>query len=127
LEKPHRKLVAWQKSVDLSVLIYHLTEAFPKTEKMGLVNQMRRCAVSVASNLAEGAARKGRKEMLYFLNIARGSLSELDTQVEVAFRVGFLNESNRTQIEDLMNRVDRLLFGLYKSNEKARREALLEN
>lgn len=82
--RPHRKLDVWKKSMELVREIYQITYAFPKTEEYGLSSQMRRAAVSVASNLAEGAARKGNKEFKQFLNIAQGSLSELVTQVELA-------------------------------------------
>jgi four helix bundle protein len=119
MDKPHRKLVAWQKAMDLSVLTYRLTDTFPRSELFGLGSQMRRSAVSIASNLAEGAARRGRKEMLQFLNIARGSLSELDTQFEVAFRVGYISEIEKNRLDALMREVDRLLYGLCKVNDIA--------
>ena len=77
--RPHKKLEAWQKSIELTEIIYKITSLFPKEEIYGLPNQMRRCAVSVASNIAEGAARNSTKEFLQFLSIAQGSLSELDT------------------------------------------------
>lgn len=114
MEKPHRNLVVWQKAVALSVLTYRLTETFPRSELFGLANQMRRSAVSIAANLAEGAARRGAREMLQYLNIARGSLSELDTEYEVAHQVGYLSAEQKRSADDLMNEVDRLLYGLYK-------------
>ena len=114
MEKPHRKLAVWNKSVELSVLIYQITEAFPKHEQYGLTSQMRRSAVSIASNLAEGAARSGRKELTHFLNIARGSLGELDTQVEIAVRVGYLSTELRNDLDSMMMNVDRLLYGFWK-------------
>lgn len=114
MEKPHRKLLVWQKSVELSVLVYRLTESFPKHEQYGLASQMRRASVSVASNLAEGAGRQGSKELVQFLNIARASLSELDTQVEIASEVGYLPVAKRPDIEGLMCHVDRLLYGFWK-------------
>lgn len=82
--RPHRKLVVWQKSMALVQDIYKTTATFPKNEEYGLSSQMRRAAVSVPSNLAEGSARKGPKVFKHFLNIAQGSLSELDIQVELA-------------------------------------------
>jgi four helix bundle protein len=116
MEKPHRKLIVWQKAMDLSVLTYQLTETFPKSEQFGLASQMRRCAVSIASNLAEGAARRGRKEMLQFLNIARGSLSELDTQLEIAFRVKHITSQQKADFDALLEEVDRMLYGLFRAN-----------
>jgi four helix bundle protein len=82
--RPHRELDFWQESMGLVREIYQITSAFPKNEEYGLGSQMRRAAVSVPSNLAEGAARKGKKEFNHFLNIAQGSPSELDTQIELA-------------------------------------------
>lgn len=114
MEKPHRKLVVWNKSVELSVLTYKVTETFPRHEMFGLTSQMRRSAVSVASNLAEGAARTGRKELAQFLNIARGSLSELDTQIEVATRVGYLDTDQKNNLDELMLQVDRMLYGFWR-------------
>lgn len=115
MEKPHRKLMAWQKAVELATLVYRATESFPRQEQFGISSQMRRAAVSVPSNIAEGAARKGVKEFAQFLNISRGSLSELDTQVEIAFQTELLAEPQRNEIDSLMEEVDRLLYGLYRS------------
>lgn len=120
MDKPHRKLVVWQNAVELSVLTYQFTQAFPQPEQYALSIQMRRAAVSVPSNLAEGAARKGKKEFLQFLNIARASLSELDTQVEIAYRVGYLDQTRKDRFDENMSEVDRLLFGFLKSVEAKR-------
>jgi four helix bundle protein len=118
MEKPHRKLIAWQKSMDLATLVYQMTEDFPRTEQCGLSSQMRRAAVSIPSNLAEGAARKSLKEFEQFLHIARGSLSELDTQMEVACRVGYLKETERVLLDSLLPEIDRLLSGLIKKQRQ---------
>jgi len=115
MDKPHKKLLVWQKAVELCVLIYEVTGRFPKQEMFGLISQMRRAALSVASNLAEGAARMSKKELHQFINIARGSLSELDTQVEIAARLGLIEEVKMNQVETLMNEVDKLLYGFMKS------------
>jgi four helix bundle protein len=88
--RPHRKLDVWHKSMELVRDVYKASSAFPKMEEYGLSSQMRRAAVSIPSNLAEGAARKGNKEFKQFLNIAQGSLSELDTQVELAHMLGYM-------------------------------------
>ena len=82
----HKDLEVWKKSMDLVESIYTLTQRFPEAEKFGLTSQMRRSAVSIPSNIAEGAARKGDKEFLHFLPIALGSLSELETQYLIATR-----------------------------------------
>jgi len=118
MEKPHKKLVAWQESVKLSIRIYEATKYFPDEEKYGLAIQMRRAVVSIASNIAEGAARKGKKELQQFLNIARGSRSELDTQVEIAYRLDYFDKDKKNEIDALMEKVDRLIYGFLKSVEK---------
>jgi four helix bundle protein len=84
----HRDLEVWSKSIELSVSIYQLTRSFPVEERFGLASQLRRASVSVPSNLAEGAGRGSRGEFLRFIAIARGSLAELQTQLEIARRCG---------------------------------------
>ena len=101
--------------MDLTVLIYEVTNGFPVHEKYGLVTQMRRAAISVPSNLSEGVARTSEKELLQFLSIARGSLSELDTQLEICCKLGYLTETQKARIDEVMTDVDRLLYGLMKS------------
>ena len=85
----YKDLVVWQKSITLVVEIYAITALFPSEEKFGLVSQMRRAAVSIPSNIAEGYARKNRKENAQFINIAFGSGAELETQIIIAKRVNF--------------------------------------
>ena len=87
MEKPHKKLIAWQKSMELVVLIYRITAKFPKEETYGLVSQMRRASVSGPSNIAEGAADRSKDQFRNFLSIAIGSLNELNTQLEISFRI----------------------------------------
>ncbi len=94
LEKPHKKLDVWKKSLDLVKEIYTLTHTFPKYEIYGLTNQMRRAAVSVPANIAEGAARNTKKEFIQFLHMAEGSLSELDTHFEICLKLGYLKEGS---------------------------------
>lgn len=89
-KRSHRKLVAWQESMDIVQEIYKMTAVFPKTERFGLTSQMRRAAISVPSDVAEGAARVTDKDFLNFLSISRGSLSELETQVLIAERLGYV-------------------------------------
>ena len=92
--------------------IYDLTRSFPKEELFGLTQQMRRAAVSIPSNLAEGAARNGAKEYLHFIGIARGSLAELDTQIQIARLLGYCQNSEA--ITENLDRLGRLLTGLHK-------------
>jgi four helix bundle protein len=102
-------LKAWKESIVLVEHIYEATRSFPKEELFGLVSQMRRAAVSVPANIAEGSARQGTKELLQFLSIASASLSELDTHVEIAIRLGYLqNDVLAQEIDDVAG----LLMGL---------------
>jgi four helix bundle protein len=83
LEKPHKKLDIWQKSIVLVQKIYELTKSFPKIEDYGLTNQMRRTAILIPANISEGAARQTKKEFIQFLHMAQGLLSELDTHLDI--------------------------------------------
>jgi len=103
-------LEVWKKSMDLVSNIYKITEPFPNKELYGLTNQIRRAAVSVPSNIAEGAARSSKKEFIQFLYIALGSLSELETQIIIANRLEYLNNLD-TLIEGLKF-VQKLINGL---------------
>ena len=118
IEKPknHKDLEAWKQSMDLVDLVYRATKSFPPEELYGLANQMRRAAVSVPSNIAEGAARNGKKEFNQFLHISLGSVSELETQILISRRLGYLNEEDMLlrQIE----RVRKLLVGLIRHLRK---------
>lgn len=114
-EKPHKRLIAWQKSMELVVLIYELTEKFPRSELYGLVSQMRRAAVSAPSNIAEGAADRSGKLFKNFLGIAIGSLNELDTQLEIANRIGFLDENDCGKAQRAVDECLAVTFGLKKS------------
>jgi four helix bundle protein len=113
VKRSHRDLKVWQQAMDLVEAVYRTTAAFPPAEQFGLTTQLRRSAVSVPSNIAEGFARSGTKELLYFPSLAAGSLSELDTQFELAVRLGYVGEW-----EDLRQRIDDvagLLMGLAAS------------
>ena len=98
--------------MELVTLVYSMTAQFPSEERFGLVSQMRRCAVSIPSNLAEGAARRNDKELTQFLHISMGSSSELDTQLEISRRLGFLSETDATQLDGQLAEVDKMLVGL---------------
>jgi len=92
--------------------VYEATGRFPASERFGLAAQMQRAAVSIPSNVAEGAARKGRKEYLKFAYTARGSLSELDTQVEIASLLGYLTSAEQASLQAKLDEVSRLLNGV---------------
>jgi len=118
VDKPHKRLRAWQLSMDIAVDIYGVTGKFPPEEKFGLTSQMRRCAVSVPSNVAEGAARRSKKEFVNFLHISMGSLSELDTQLELAKRLEFIDEAKWKNLDDKLIAEDKVLSGLIKSKKE---------
>jgi four helix bundle protein len=109
----HRDLIAWQEAIRLVEIIYRDTSRFPNEETFGLKTQLRRAAVSVPSNIAEGSARNTTGELVQFLGIARGSLAEIETQLELAVRLGFL--SKPFDATSQVNRVGRLLSALLKS------------
>jgi len=109
----HKELIVWQKAMEMVTEIYRLTRNFPKEEMYGLVSQMRRAAVSIPSNIAEGQGRQSKGEFRQFLGIARGSYAELETQIEIAKNLGFLTIPN--PIDDQLAEVGRLLNGLIKS------------
>ena len=104
--KSYRDLQIWQKAVDLAVHVYRITESFPKSEMYGLTNQMRRASVSVASNIAEGHSRS-QAELSRFLSIARGSLAELETQMEIAQRIGYLSQKDHAALSEETNTLGR--------------------
>lgn len=108
----HTKLDAWKEAVELTVDIYALTSSFPKEELYGLTSQIRRAAVSVPSNIAEGSARKGVAETIQFLYVAVGTLAELETQIEISRRLGYVSK-----VEDITKRillVKQLTLGLIR-------------
>ncbi len=115
-ERPHQRLEVWRDAMSLVESVYRLSNDFPDPEKFGLTLQIRRAAVSVPSNIAEGAARRSTLEYLRFLSIARGSLSELDTQLQIATRLEFAAESK--ELIELVDRVFAKLNALIRSLNK---------
>jgi len=101
--------------MDLVKEIYKITESFPKSENFGIISQMRRASLSIPSNLAEGAARKGNKEFKQFLNIAQGSISELDTHIELAHMLNYIDKNTYVNLVENLNTISKMLFGLSKS------------
>ena len=110
--KPHHRLDAWRHAMALVTVIYNITRQFPKEELYGLTSQIRRAAVSVPSNITEGAGRSGHREFVQFLSIARGSLSELETQLLIAANLGYMDTKH--QAFELLEQVSRLITGLHK-------------
>ncbi len=108
----YKELIVWQKSMDLSRKIYILTKSFPKEELYGITSQIRRSSVSIPSNIAEGYARKSRKEYIQFYSIAYGSVSELETQLILARDFGYIEEKDFTETENLLHEVAKMLHVL---------------
>jgi len=119
MDKPHKKLDVWKLSMELSRVVYRLTTGYPSEERFGLVSQMRRAAVSVPSNIAEGAARDSNNEFRHFLSIARSSLSELDTQLDLSQDLGFITETSKSEIDQLLTRIDKMLYALHQLKKSA--------
>jgi four helix bundle protein len=113
VKRAHRDLRVWQEAMALVEMVYRLTSAFPPDERFGLVSQMRRAAVSVPSNIAEGSARKGTRELIHFLSLAVGSLAELDTQLALSARLGFPVSGDR--VSEKIDEVSALALALIQS------------
>lgn len=109
-----KELIVWQRAIELTTEIYHLTAAFPPSEQFGLSNQLRRASVSIASNIAEGYGRSTRGEYLQSLGYARGSTCELQTQLIIARSLGFGARNARESAERLSADVSRLLIALMR-------------
>jgi four helix bundle protein len=110
----YKDLIVWQKAVELSVVVYKLTAKFPGDEKFGLTNQLRRASVSVASNIAEGYGKATRGEYVQFLGHARGSISEIQTQLVISKALSMGSDQIRTSAEDLSEQVSRMLVAMMK-------------
>ena len=112
--RPHENLRTWIESMDFVLAVYKSTDSFPKEEKYGLTSQIRRAAVSIPANIAEGAARTSKKEFGHFVSNAQGSASELETELILASRLGYLRESDfKTLIIDL-ERIGKMITGLHR-------------
>lgn len=112
LDLAHKKLEVWKKAVELVSVIYRETSSFPDEEKFGLVSQLRRAAVSVPSNVAEGSSRPGGADRRRFYVVARSSIVEIDTQMEIARNLGYLSSEQETALGRLLNEVFAMLSGM---------------
>lgn len=110
--RPHEKLEVWKRAIDLVVVVYKTSENFPAEERYGLTSQIRRAAVSIPANIAEGAARSTNKEFLYFLSNAQGSSSELQTELLIARRLNYLSETDYVDINQELDYIGRMMIGL---------------
>jgi four helix bundle protein len=114
----YRELVVWQKAMDLVEAIYRITGQFPKEEVYGLTSQLRRAAVSIPSNIAEGQGRHTTRDFLNFLSIANGSLKEVETQATIAQRLQFIRQETQSEILEKTTEIGRLLSGLTNALKK---------
>ena len=118
--KPHHRLDVWKRSLELVTKIYKVTALFPDEEKFGLVSQMRRAAVSIPSNIAEGAGRSSGKQFAYFLDVAQGSIAELETQILISRNLRFLSSSQVEPLLHEMGEISRMVLGLKRSLDKGK-------
>lgn len=112
--KSHKDLELWKKSVELVKTIYEITKSFPKEELYGLTNQIRRSAVSIPSNIAEGAARNHNREFIQFLYIALGSIAELETRIIISEKLLFLSRNTSEKIQNELVELKNMSLGLIK-------------
>jgi four helix bundle protein len=110
--RAHKNLDIWMKIMAMIEDIYTISQGFPRAEMYGLTAQIKRAAVSVASNIAEGAARRGNQEKIQFFSIARGSLSEIDAQLEISLRLKFLSKNSYDKLQNNIDEISRMLEGL---------------
>ena len=115
MARTHKDLEVWRKAIDFVTVIYGTTGLFPKSEIYGLISQIRRAAVSIPSNIAEGATRKNKTEFKQFLYIALASAAELETQLTIARNLGYLQENEIISLTDELNTISRMIQGLIKS------------
>lgn len=113
--RPHRKLDVWKEAIEFVAQIYEAVRSFPKSEQYALADQLRRAAVSIPSNISEGAARRTNSEFVHFLYVAQGSASEIDTQLEVAARLGYVSQEQKGDLDEKLDRISRMLSGLIRS------------
>ena len=111
----YKELKVWQKAMDLTVEVYKLVKHLPKEETYALSDQMRRAVVSIPSNIAEGQGRNSDKEFIQFLSIARGSLWELETQIEICLRIGYIDQSLAIDTNNLIAEISKMLNALSNS------------
>ena len=110
--RPHERLDVWKKAIEFVVDVYKATESFPKDERFGLTSQLRRAAVSIPANIAEGAGRKSYKEFGYFLSNSQGSTSEVETELLIAGRLNYLEEPRYLALRSSLDDIGRMLTGL---------------
>jgi four helix bundle protein len=113
--RPHEKLDLWKKAIEFVISVYKATESFPKDEKFGLTSQLRRAAVSIVANIAEGAGRKSSKEFRQFLSHSQGSASEVDTELVIAHRLSYLSRMDYDNLSEDLDHIGRMITRLSQS------------
>ncbi len=111
----HHRLNVWQRSMDLAERVYRVSSSFPENEEYGLAAQIKRAAISIPSNIGEGAARQTKKEFIQFLYIASGSASEIDAQLELACRLGYLSKDTKINLDSELEIISKMLSSLIRS------------
>ena len=111
----YKDLIVWQKSMDLVVQVYAITQKLPHTEQYALCDQMRRAVISIPSNIAEGQARNSNKEFVRFLSMAKGSKAELETQILLCKRLKFITDSESNKVIELLQEIGKMLNALQNS------------
>jgi four helix bundle protein len=114
----HKELIAWQKAIELVEEVYKITQTIPKEEMFGIISQMRRCSISIPSNIAEGHSRNSSGEFKQFLGIAKGSSAELETQLIIAQKLGYITNAKLGEVNSLLVDVRKLISGLLRSLNK---------
>lgn len=107
----YKELKIWNKGIDLAESIYKTVSEFPDSEKYGIVSQLKRASISVSSNIAEGASRKSQKEFSHFLSISLGSLFEIETQLEIASRIKYINDETLKELIEQINELIKMIIG----------------
>lgn len=116
--RSYRDLLVWQKAIDMVIECYRISDAFPKSELYGITSQFRRAAVSVPTNIAEGRGRRSTSAFLHFLDIAYGSLMEVETILEITSRLSFLNTESYQSFANRTSEIGRMINGLIASLEQ---------
>ncbi len=111
----YRNLIVWQKAHELALMIYQIADKFPKHEQFALASQIKRSVLSIPTNIVEGYNRKSKKEFIHFIDISLGSLAELQYLLEFSVDIGYIDKSNLTKVNELIDEVGKLLWGLQKS------------
>ncbi|MDV2447906.1 four helix bundle protein [Elizabethkingia sp. HX XZB] len=117
--KNFKELLVWQKAINFVTIIYKITDSFPESESFGLINQLRRAAVSIPSNIAEGCTRRSKIDFVQYLKIARGSAAEVETQIIISYNLKFINQNIYTELSNQIIEISKMLNGLISSLAKS--------